>query len=465
MPVRSKNIISLEYAQEQDKNDQLAKFIEEFHIPLARDSYEESEITDDRKCIYLSRAVGLQPKATEENVLKVLASWKQYGVSALARGFLPAIHGENEIKPLLAPLVGANVDEIAVMNHLSVNLHLLMNSFYAPKGNRKKILIEDGAFPSDYWIVRSHIEMAGNDCEKCLIVIKPRKGELLIRDEDIISKIRELGSELQLVLLPGTQYSTGQAFDIPNVVIEAHKVGAYAGFDLAAVVGDMELSLHDWNVDFAVWAHYKYLNGGIGSIGGAFIHSNINVKELNKCRGWWGTRLNTRFLCEQDDNIEGTVQDYAISHPSSFSMSTLYTSLKIHERANIKLIRKKSIELTTFAYNVLRDLFQENITFITPENPEKRGSQVTFALKGYNSKMHHWCRQQGCVFDYRAKEDNLRFSVIPLNVTFVNIFDFCHILHKSWSNKEFQVVEKSTEGFAKDYGVKNMSENIMKAAY
>lgn len=457
--------LSLEYAREKDQNDPLASFIDEFHIPTARESYEDSTITDDRKCIYLSRAVGTQPKATEENILQVLKDWKTYGVSALARGFLPTIHCEGKVKPLLAPLVGAKESEIAVMNHLSVNLHLLMNSFYVPKGNRRKIIIEDGCFPSDYWICRSHIEMSGNNPDEDLVVIKPREGELLINDDDIISKIRELGDELQLVLLPGTQYSNGQAFDIPNVVIEAHKVGAYAGFDLAAVVGDMELSLHDWNVDFAVWAHYKYLNGGLGSVGGAFIHSNINIRELNKCRGWWATRLNTRFLCEQDDNVEGTVQDYAISHPSSFSIATLYTSLKIHERANIKLIRQKSKELTIFAYDLIRDLFGDNVTFITPEDPEKRGSQCTLRIKGYNAKMHHWCRQQGCVFDFRKNQDCLRFSVIPLNVTFEDIYNFVHYLHKAWSNPELSAAGESSDGFQKDYGVKANNEDTMKAAY
>jgi len=411
-----------------DEDDPLKHLRERFNIPLAKNTCDNSKIEDDRKCIYLNgNSLGCMPKTASEETKKVLDNWKVHGMHCHFSGFLPAALCDEWLIPPMAKIVGAQEDEICLMNGLSVNLHLLMNSFYRPNGKRRKILIESGAFPSDYYTVASQIEMRGLDPSECLVEVSNPDGPVL-RNSDIISTIQSIGDELALVLFPGVQYYTGQVFDMQEITAIAHEVGAICGLDLAHAVGNVILRLHEWDVDFAVWCNYKYMNGSPGAMGGAFMHSRLKASDIIKPRGWWGHELETRFKMDNKWKGSGGIKEFRLCNPPPVLAAPLYASLQVFEETDIENLRAKGVQLSGFMIEMLKDTFEDKINIITPIEEESRGCQVSFGLMGADiSKVFEELRVNGVVCDFR-EPNSIRTAAVPLYNTFLDVFTFVTLL-------------------------------------
>jgi len=282
--------ISIETAQQLDREDPLASFRERFIIPVQEGK---------EQVYFLGNSLGLQPKTTAGYIDKIMKDWANLGVESFFHAPEPWMHYHDHLVKMLATVVGAKSSEVVVMNQLTVNLHLMLVSFYRPAGKRFKIICEAKAFPSDQYAFETHVRHHGFDPEKAVIEVKPREGELTLRTEDIVNVIREHGEETALILFGGINYYTGQFFDLKTITAAGHAAGTVVGFDLAHAAGNVALKLHDWNVDFACWCSYKYLNSGPGAIGGAFIHEKHHSANLTRFAGWWGYDINTRFKMEK----------------------------------------------------------------------------------------------------------------------------------------------------------------------
>jgi len=308
--------IGVEYARRLDANDPLAAFRGEFHIPISGDGSES---------IYLvGNSLGALPRSAQKYLLEELQRWGDLGVHGHHTGGLAWESYHELLTDQMATIVGGRQDEVVVMNSLTVNLHLLMVSFYRPTAERHKILIDQHAFPSDHFAVESQIRQRGFDPDSSLILVSPREGEETIRDDDIVATIEDHGDELALVMLPGVQYYTGQVIQMERIAEAAHRVGAQVGFDLAHGVGNVVLNLHDWDVDFAAWCTYKYLNSGPGGVGGAFVNErHTKDQSLPKFLGWWGTEKATRFEMETEFRAIPTVESWQLSNaPNPFDGGT-----------------------------------------------------------------------------------------------------------------------------------------------
>lgn len=341
---------------------------------------------------------------------------------------------------LMSEIVGALPDEVAVMNSLTVNLHLMMVSFYCPTPQRFKILIEEGAFPSDLYAVQSQIKFHDLDVEKALVQIQPRQGESTLRTEDIISTINQQGSELALVMLSGIQYYTGQFFDIPAITAAAQRVGSYAAFDLAHAAGNVPLKLHDWGVDFAVWCNYKYLNAGPGAIGGMFVHQKHFGKSRHQFNGWWGHDLSTRFSMRSPFSPILGAQSYRLSNPDVLSVISLLGSLEIFHDAGMSNLREKSILLTGYMELLIQKLLNtedrgnnhQTWKILTPSDPQQRGCQLSFELEttDMTKDISQQLKEAGIVCDVR-KPAVIRISPTPLYNTFCDVYHAIQVLSKA----------------------------------
>lgn len=417
--------LSREFATEQDQLDPLKTYREQFYFPQR----------NGRDAIYFcGNSLGLQAKNVKPAIEQELQDWQDLAVEGYWGAKNPWLYYQQYCSRPLTGIVGASQDELTVMNTLTVNLHLMMLSFYKPSKERFKVLMEAGAFPSDQYAVETQVKLHGFDPAAAIIEIAPRTGEHLIREEDIFEIIEQESSSLALILLGGINYYTGQLFNMQSITDAAHRVGAVAGFDLAHVVGNVPLKLHDWNVDFAVWCSYKYLNGGPGAVGGAFVHErharNINQQRLG---GWWGNEESTRFKMEKGFKPKSRAEGWQLSTAQVFNMVALKASLELFESAGMAALRDKSIKLTNYLEFLLKHI--ENIKFeiITPKNCKERGAQLSLLFHDGGKHIQEKMTDAGIIVDWR-EPGVIRISPAPLYNSYGDVFHFYEIIANIDSN-------------------------------
>ena len=409
-----------------DAADPLSPFRDEFHLPVGRDGSSQ---------IYLAgNSLGAVPRAAADYVNAELERWARLGVAGHHVGELAWVPYHELLADSLGRLVGGRPDEVVAMNSLTVNLHLLMVSFYDPTPFRHKILIEDRAFPSDHFAVESQIRQRGHDPAESLVLARPRAGEETLRRDDLLGSIAEHGAELALVLLPGVHYYSGQVLPMAEVTAAAHDVGARVGFDLAHAAGNVPLALHDWNVDFAVWCGYKYLNGGPGGVGGAFVHErHVGDRSLPKFLGWWGQRTDIRFEMGTVFDPIGTAESWQLSNPPILAMAALRASLDTFDRAGgMEPLRTKSERQLEYLDFLLAEVIGDRAKSITPTALAERGCQCSLRVRiaGVDGRaVHQKLTDAGVACDWRDP-DVIRVAPVPLYNTFGDIYRFVGILDR-----------------------------------
>lgn len=412
---------TLDYARAQDAADPLRAFREEFHFPRR----------DDRPAIYFTgNSLGLQPKSAAAALRQELDDWARFGVEGHLKAKHPWYSYHEELTGMTARLVGAKDSEVVVMNQLTSNLHFLMVSFYRPSGKRRKILTEQRPFPSDTYAFASQIAFHGGDADQDLIEVQPRAGEHTLRTEDIIARINDLGEELALVCFGGVNFYTGQAFDLAAITRAAHAVGATAGFDLAHAAGNLVLGLHDWDVDFAAWCTYKYLNSGPGSVAGAFVHERHHGKGLPLFAGWWGHDKHERFRMERAFKPMPTAEAWQVSNAPVLSMAVHRVALEQFDRAGMANLRAKSQQLTGYLAFIIAEAAKAagaKLEVITPEDPAQRGCQLSIVAHGKGKDLFHAISAKGVVADWR-EPNVIRVAPVPLYNSFEDVWRFGQIL-------------------------------------
>ncbi|MBK6876131.1 MAG: kynureninase [Ignavibacteria bacterium] len=403
-----------------DNSDDLKAFREKFLIPKS---------ADGKDVIYFAgNSLGLQPKSVRTYIEQELKDWEQYAVEGHTKAKNPWMPYHEFLTPQTAMIVGALPEEVVNMNTLTANLHFTFVSFYRPKGIRKKILIEAMAFPSDYYAVESQIRYHGFDPAECIIEVKPRANESSIRTEDIESMIEDHCDEIALIWLGGINYYTGQAFEFEKLTKAAHDKGITIGFDLAHAAGNLELELHNWNVDFAVWCNYKYLNGGPGAIGGCFVHEkHLRDESLPKFLGWWGHDKKKRFLMEHKYIPIPTVESWQVSNPPVFQLASLKASLDIFAEAGIENLRSKSEGLTGYLEHLIESVHSENVEIITPNDPQQRGCQLSLRIKKSGKSLYNELMSRNVICDWR-EPDVIRVAPVPLYNSFEDVYNFSEII-------------------------------------
>ena len=414
---------TIEFAKNLDIDDPLKDFREKFLIP---------SINGKEQVYFLGNSLGLQSKNIKEEINKILDQWARSGVEGFFIGKDRWLDYHDQLTKPLSGIVGAKPDEITVINQLTVNLHLMMVSFYQPKGKRNKILFEAKAFPSDQYMLETHIRSRGLDPDQVLIEVAPRDGEHVIRNEDITDIIDEHRDELALTLLSGVSYYTGQVYDIKVITEAAHRVGAIAGFDLAHAAGNISLQLHDWNVDFACWCSYKYLNSGPGAMGGVFIHERFHDdKSISRFGGWWGYDKDTRFKMEKGFKPIPTAEGWQISTPSILLYASQKAALRIFEQAGWKELQAKQQTLNNYLWLVLDELNgsleKKVIEFITPKNSEVISCQVSMLMLKRGKEIFEELGRQGVMVDWR-EPNVIRMAPVPLYNTFEEVWRFGNII-------------------------------------
>lgn len=412
---------TLTFARKMDAQDPLRTFRREFFIPLVR----------GKQSIYFTgNSLGPQPKSTRKILMEELDDWAKLGVEGHFHARRPWLYYHRFAKKSLAKLVGAKQDEVIAMNQLTVNLHLLLVSFYRPTRERFKIITEAGAFSSDQYALETQLKWHGIDPASALVEIQPRNGEHTLRTADIIQVIGEHSSSVALVLFGGVQYYSGQYFEIGPITAAAHKVGAIAGFDLAHAVGNVPLSLHKHNVDFAVWCSYKYLNSGPGSIAGAFVHEkHASDKTLHRFGGWWGHDETERFEMKKGFKPMSGIDGWQVSNIPVFQAAAHLAALEVFDRAGMAAVRKKSILLTGYLEYLLHlmDPGGDHFTVITPSKASERGSQLSLLFHRGGKRIASRLEKQGVLTDWR-EPNVIRAAPAPLYNSFEEVFRFATIL-------------------------------------
>ena len=414
---------TLAFAKESDNNDSLKNFREKFFIP---------QHNGKDGLYFTGNSLGLQAKITAEYVQQELADWAKLGVEGHSQAKNPWMPYHEIFPRQLAKIVGCKEHEVIVMNSLTVNLHLLMVSFYRPTKQRYKIICEAKAFPSDQYAFETQAAFHGFDPADAVVEVSPREGEHTLRTEDILSVITEQGDSVALVLFSGVNYYTGQLFDMERITKAAHAVGAYAGFDLAHAAGNVALQLHDWNVDFACWCSYKYLNSGPGGVAGAYIHEKQAANnDLPRFAGWWGHNKESRFKMEKGFNPIPTAEGWQLSNAPILSMAVHKASLDIFDEAGIDKLHQKRESLAGYLHFILHainDWQPENILeIITPANEKERGCQVSILMLKYGKKIFDELTKQGVFADWR-EPNVIRVAPVPLYNSFEDVYRFGEIV-------------------------------------
>ncbi len=407
---------SEEFAAAMDVRDPLAQFRELFWLPKTKGG-------DD--CIYLcGHSLGLQPKTARAYLEQELHDWAQLGVEGHFHATNPWMPYHRKVTQQTAALVGAQPDEVVVMNSLTVNLHLMMVSFYRPTTKRHKILIERGAFPSDQYAVHSQIRFHGFDPASSLLELTPRDGETCMRDEDIESLIDREGDSIALIMLGGVNYATGQAFDMAAITKVGRRKGCVVGFDLAHAAGNIPLRLHDWGADFAVWCSYKYLNGGPGCVAGCFVHDrHARAWELPRFAGWWGHEEKIRFQMGPEFHPMAGAEGWQLSNPPILALAPLRASMEIFSEATLERLRAKSVSLAAYMEFLLGRAVAGRFSIITPHEPERRGAQVSIRVCSDGRKLCDRLVAQGVIGDWR-EPDTFRVAAVPLYNSYQDVYQF-----------------------------------------
>ncbi|XP_041481123.1 kynureninase-like isoform X1 [Lytechinus variegatus] len=433
------DILSDGFAKKMDELDQLAPLREEFIMPKMKElpDVDLSLVNKEDECIYFcGNSLGLQPKGLKFYFDAELEKWAKIGVHGHLCGQMPWAFCDEVLATDMSNIVGCKEEELAIMNGLTVNLHLLMMSFYRPTEKRHKILIESKAFPSDHYTVESQIRLNGYDPATSIIFLEPRKGEYDIRTEDVLSVIEKEGDGIAVILLGALQYYTGQFFNMPVITKAGHAKGCYVGFDLAHAVGNVELHLHDWDVDFAVWCTYKYLNSGAGSLGGAFLHSKLAHTMEPKLVGWWGHKFKSRFDMNNELELSPGISGYRLSNPSIFAACPLRASLDVFRKTSMSELRAKSVVLTGYLEYLVGHYFgkdsphrknKEFITILTPSNPEERGAQLSLYFSIPINRIHSEMGKRGIVCDER-KPNVIRIAPAPVYCNYLDVWRFIDAL-------------------------------------
>jgi len=417
---------TLASARTLDAQDPLRHFREQFIFPKYHrimDSPTSSEATTNS--IYLcGNSLGLQPKAIRQALLNELDQWAEHGVEGHFRGDLPWMHYHKFLTQQTARLVGALPHEVVVMNTLTVNLHLMMASFYRPTPTRFKIVMEAGAFPSDQYAMESQVRWHGLDPEKAIVEVAPRAGEDILRTEDILDILEHEGDSVALVMFGGVNYYTGQFYELGKIAAAGHGIGAKVGFDLAHAAGNLPLQLHDWGPDFAVWCSYKYLNSGPGGPSGAFVHErHANSPELPRFAGWWGHDEAERFKMKKGFRPMQGAEGWQLSNAQIFSFAAHKASLDIFDAAGIENLRVKSLQLTAFMEQVLKEANGSGNLFkiITPGDPKQRGCQLSLLTDHRGKALFDFLAANGVMADWR-EPNVIRFAPVPLYNSFEDVW-------------------------------------------
>jgi kynureninase len=419
---------SLAFAKALDRADVLKSFRKLFHIP---------QIGSKSSLYFTGNSLGLQPKSTQRFIAEELNDWARLGVEGHFHAKRPWYHFHKFSKKALARLAGAKPSEVVAMNQLTINLHLMMVSFYRPSGKRFKIMTEAGAFSSDQYAFESQVNLAagtggqGFSREEAIVELQPRPGEYCLRTEDIVRAIEDQGDQLALVVFGAVQYYSGQLFNIKAITEAGHHAGAIVAFDLAHAIGNVPLSLHRDGVDFAVWCSYKYLNSGPGGVAGVFVHErHANSFDLPRLAGWWGYDEKSRFQMKKGFRPMPGVDGWQVSNFPVISGAAQLASLEIFDRAGMKSLRKKSTLLTGYMVFLLNEINSDQYVIITPANSEERGCQLSILMRKNGKKVFNALSKEGVIADWR-EPDVIRVAPVPLYNTFEEVYRFVEIFKKA----------------------------------
>lgn len=413
------------FAEKLDREDILREFRKEFHFPQ-----HQSE-----NAVYLTgNSLGLMPIKGEKAILQELNDWKKYGVDGHVHAKNPWLSYHEMFKEPLAKILGAKAVEVTAMNGLTTNLHLLMASFYQPEGKRFKILCEAKAFPSDQYALESQVKFHGYDPEEAIVEVFPREGEYCINHQDILDAIEKHKDSLALIMIGGANYYTGQIFNMEDITRAGHEAGSKVGFDLAHAAGNVKLELHKWEVDFAAWCSYKYLNSGPGSVAGIFVHEkHAKNSSLKRFAGWWGTPPEDRFLMKKGFMPDEGADGWQLSNAPVLSMAIHKVALDLHLKAGIDRLLEKQKKLTAYAEFILDGLSNSlqtcDFEIITPKSPNERGSQLSILSIGFGKKMFDQLIQNGVIADWR-EPNVIRIAPVPLYNSFQDVYRFGQVMEK-----------------------------------
>lgn len=416
----------LTFAQEKDQQDPLAKYRAQFHFP----SFHKEEVV-----YFTGNSLGLQPKTVKDFINIELEDWAEWGVEGHFEARNPWFSYHELLTEKAAKIVGAKNKEVVITHSLTTNLHLLMVSFYRPQGKRIKILCEGKAFPSDQYALESQVKFHGYTPEEAIVEIFPREGEHLIREEDIVAKINEIGDELAMVMIGGVNYYTGQLFDMKTITEAGHKQGAIVGFDLAHAAGNVKLQLHDWGVDFAAWCTYKYLNSSPGGVAGLFVHErHANSPDLPRFAGWWGHDKDARFKMEPGFKPMEGAEGWQLSNAPVLGMAAHLASLTIFDEVGMDAISKKRDDLTAYLEFVINEISATSdavdFEIITPKDPAKRGAQLSILAHGQGKALFDALSEKGVVADWR-EPNVIRIAPAPLYNSYEDVWRFGQFLREA----------------------------------
>jgi len=416
-----------DFAALMDREDPLARFRDRFCFPRT---------SAGKECTYLcGHSLGLQPKTARSYVEEELASWAELGVEGHFREKHPWVSYHRLLAEQTASLVGAIPLEVVVMNSLTVNLHLMMASFYRPTRSRHRILIESGAFSSDQYAVKSQIRFHGFEPQASLIELRPREGEYALREEDIASLIEREGDSIALILVGGVNYVTGQSFDLAEITKVGRRKSCVVGFDLAHAAGNLPLKLHDWEPDFAAWCSYKYLNGGPGCVAGCFVHEkHARSWDLPRFAGWWGHNESKRFEMKPEFDPMPGAEGWQLSNPPVLALAPLRASMEIFSEAKMLRLRSKSVSLTGYMEYLLRRQRSSKFEVITPSDPQQRGAQISIRIHRAGRKVCDQLAAAGIVGDWR-EPDTFRVAAVPLYNSYTDVYRFVEGLSSALAEK------------------------------
>ncbi|KAK3574915.1 hypothetical protein QTP86_018985 [Hemibagrus guttatus] len=432
------SMTSRDVAEYFDQHDKLRDLRREFLVPKVSDlpQSDPTLVDGSEDCIYfVGNSLGLQPKNTKKYIDEELEKWAKIGAHGHVMGSRPWAWAENNLEAIMAKVVGAKPEEVALLNGLTVNLHLLMLAFYKPTSKRHKIILEEKAFPSDHYAVESQIRLRGFDPSESMVHLKPQAGEDTLRTEDIVSTIEREGDSVAVVMLGGVQYYTGQLFNMEVITKAGQAQGCYVGFDCAHAVGNAELRLHDWGVDFACWCTYKYMNSGAGGLAGAYIHEKHASTVKPALLGWWGHKLDTRFQMTNVMSLQPGVSGFRLSNQPILLVCPLQASLEIFNKTTMSDLRKKSVLLTGYLEHLLKHYYSEDkselrkphVRIITPSNPAERGCQLSLSFSVPIRAIFQELEKRGVACDMR-EPDVLRVAPVPLYNSFTDVHRFISVL-------------------------------------